>query len=949
MAQDLPDSKRYQILEPIGTGVVGKVYKAFDRRLRRTVALKFLRGADAVQGRRLLQEAQAQARIDHPNICKVYEVGRLGDELCIVMQFIEGKTFREAAKELSLVQKTAALRDVAEALHAAHKLGLVHRNLKPTNILIEIDSEGDLRPFLTDFGLVPDRPSPGAREEGAPLGTPQYMAPEQAASGRSQVDARTDVYGLGATFYEALTGRPPFDGASQLQILYKMLNDDPQPPQGVPQDVQRIVLQCLEKNPGHRYPSAKALAEDLQRSLSGQPVLARPPTRLGKSLRKIKPQKPLRAALIVLALLLLLPLLWQLIGRSTPTTVAVADFANETGDEGLDGLSGMLITSLEQSRKLSVLTRSRMFDLLRQAGRSPPPRIDEALGRDVAQRAQASALLLGTVRKFDNLYVIDLKMLDPRTNQYAAAFKEEGTGKQSVPAMIDRLSLAARGSLDDKPKPAAAVEQVTTPKIEAYQRYFRGEELVDRLQFSRAADQFRAALQIDGGFALASYRLAWSLMWMQDGARAREAIERAVQSAEKLPDKERLLARAMRAILFSRGDEASGLYRDCTRRWPAEKECPFMLGEILFHAGSSGRSLPRFREALVLDPAMERAHQHLIWAEQLLGDRLATIAAARAYLEAVGNDESWGDLGRAQAAAGDLDGAKRTFDKAARLFPRSPLPAADRAALLAWRFDADGAAAAVAPLLHGGRPSRDRAIGRLALGGALAQGGRIREAVRAFDEAAADARDAADPEMEAIALAEEGLARFLFLREAEGARRIAREAVARGVPETAFAFLYPLLGEIDKYGATLRQSGDPLAEKSVAAFTKRKKGEHAAAASALESLADKWPHRDYLHYLIADSWMQAREHQRAIESLSKARATFPAVTAPGPGFGGIFRARSDYQLGVLYERSGQRKLSAESTERFLKAWAKADSDLPELRDARARLARVRGSGRLESR
>src|SRR5207302_502105 len=196
--------------------------------------------------------------------------------------------------------------------------------------------------------------------------------------------------------------------------------------------------------------------------------------------------------------------------------------------------------------------------------------------------------------------------------------------------------------------------------------------------------------------------------------------------------------------------------------------------------------------------------QHLIWAEQLLGDRLATIAAARAYLEAVGNDESWGRLGRAQAAAGDLDSAKRTFDRAARLFPRSPLPAADRAALLAWRFDA------------------------------------------------------------------------------EGARRIAREAVARGVPETAFAFLYPLYGDLEKYGAALRQAGDPLAEKSVAAFSKRKKGDHASAASALESLANKSPYRDFLGYLVADSWTQAREHQRAIESLTKARATFPAVTAPGP-------------------------------------------------------------------
>src|SRR5439155_12931535 len=197
--------------------------------------------------------AQAQARIDHAHVCKVYEVGRIEEEPYIAMQYIDGKTLREVSKELTVVQKTAVLRDVSEAVHAAHKLGLVHRDIKPANILVEIGSEGDLHPFITDFGLARDLESPGDTVQGQLLGTPQYMAPEQAKGEHKQIDARTDVYGLGATLYEALGGRPPFDGGSQLQILYKMLNEDPQPLHGVAQDVESIVLKCLEKDPDRRY------------------------------------------------------------------------------------------------------------------------------------------------------------------------------------------------------------------------------------------------------------------------------------------------------------------------------------------------------------------------------------------------------------------------------------------------------------------------------------------------------------------------------------------------------------------------------------------------------------------------------------------------------------------------------------------------------------------------
>jgi len=945
----LPQSDRYEVVELIGVGGMGKVYKAFDRKLKRHVALKFLRATDAALERRFLQEAQAQARVDHQNVCQVYEVGRIGEDPYIAMQYIEGKTLREAARDLALGAKLFLMRDIAEAVHAAHALGLVHRDIKPANILVE----KGLRPFITDFGLARDLQAPGDTVQGALLGTPQYMAPEQAKGDLKNLDARTDVYGLGATLYDALTGRPPFDGGSHLQILYKMLHEDPPPPRKhapeLPADLESVVLKCLEKEPQRRYQSAHELAEELQRVIDGEPVKAHPPSLFDRGWRKVRRNKALSATLATLALVVLVPPVYRLFDRGAPITVAVADFDNQTGDEGLDGLSGMLITSLEQSRKLSVLTRSRMFDLIRQEGREPR-RIDEPLGREAAQRASASALLLATIRKFDDLFVIDLKILDPRTNEYISAIKEEARGKANVPPLIDKLSEAARRVLRDSAenKHAAPVEEVTTRNLEAYQRYFKGEEAIDRLQFARAVEQFRAALAIDKDFALAWYRLAYALMWQHDGLRAREAIEHALSLGDRLPEKERLLARGVRGSVFSKGQEAYDAYKECAERWPSEKECAFMLGDVIFHAGYARYSVSHFQDALRLDPMMGRAHQHLGWAYQMLGDGDGMLAAAHAYVEKVNDDEAWGELGRAQAALGRPE-ARATFQHAAQLFPSSALPRVDLAALDAWQFNADGAVADLAPVLEGQRPARDRLMAHLVLGGALVQGGRIKEAIRAFETAGADAREAGDPEAEAVALASDGLVYYLYLHDAPAARRIAHDAVARGVTETMFAFLYPLMGDIEDYSRVLHTVGDPLADKSVEVFGKRAKGDFAGAADGIESLEGKSPYRDFLYYVLADCYAQAHQESKAIEKVLRGQASFPGTGAPGPGFGGMFRARSYYQLGVLYERTGQPKPALEATRRFLEAWAKADPDQPEWKDARARLMRLQASGGIELR
>jgi serine/threonine-protein kinase len=292
----VPNWERYEFILLLGRGGMGAVYKARDRRLGRIVALKFIHTEDPAMAQRFQQEARAQASIDHPLICKVYEVGEVGGKAYIAMQYVAGQSLEQAAARLSLSQKVQVIRDVAEALHEAHRQGIVHRDVKPANIMVEVGADGRLRPIVMDFGIARETGvNTGLTEAGAVLGTPAYMAPEQARGDVSEISRRTDVYSLGATLYELLTGKPPFSATSLLVMLVMVSRDDPTPPRqlvpSLPVDLETITLKCLRKEPPQRYDSAKALAEDLQRYINGDPILARKSSlryRIEKGLRKNK-------------------------------------------------------------------------------------------------------------------------------------------------------------------------------------------------------------------------------------------------------------------------------------------------------------------------------------------------------------------------------------------------------------------------------------------------------------------------------------------------------------------------------------------------------------------------------------------------------------------------------------------------------------------------------------
>ncbi len=301
------DWDRYEIQEFIGRGGMGDVYRAHDPRLGRNVALKFLRRAEPDLVERFTREARAQARIDHDNVCPVYEVGEIEGHSYIAMQYVAGGSLKQITDLLSLRQKVSIMADVADALHAAHLAGLIHRDIKPGNILVEHHTDEGWRPFVVDFGIARDLDSHDLTVTGMVLGTPAFCAPEQVRGETGKLDWRTDVYGLGATLYWFLIGRSPYEGGYP-EIITGVTEHEPTPPRrlnaDVPKDLDTIILKCLEKEPDRRYATAREVAEDLRRFLTGEAILARRAGLLYKLGKKVRKHKVVTAVIVAAVVLM---------------------------------------------------------------------------------------------------------------------------------------------------------------------------------------------------------------------------------------------------------------------------------------------------------------------------------------------------------------------------------------------------------------------------------------------------------------------------------------------------------------------------------------------------------------------------------------------------------------------------------------------------------------------
>ncbi|WP_437953806.1 protein kinase [Sorangium sp. So ce296] len=582
------DWDRYECVSLIGRGGMGTVYKAKDPRLQRYVALKLIRGNDPDLAQRFIWEAQAQARVEHPNVCKVYEVGEAQGQPFIAMQYIDGLPLHRVAQQTSLEQRVKIVADVADGLHAAHRLGLIHRDIKPANILVERTADGAFRPYLLDFGLARDIAADG-RATTSGEGTPAYMAPEQVSGGQRQLDRRTDVYSLGATLYEILAGRPPFVDPSVTSLVARVANELPVPvrqiDRRIPLDLETIVMKCLEKEPQRRYDSAKMLALDLGRYLAGEPIDARPASLAYRALKRAQKHKlavaAAAAALLVLALSGAVALRAKLAAarqaeRSAHMASLAQGFGQDVKEMELFMRYAYALPLHEVSREKEVI-RARMGEIDRkmQALRDAGGDLVEgpghyALGRghlalhepEEALSHLEAALASGYAAREAKLAAgLVHGMLYRKGLDRARRLADKGERSAHQLELEERHRLPALKHLRDSARSAAEPSSYTAALIELYEGRF-DEALADaRRAFARSPWEYEAKM-LEGDILLAKGAAARDLGEPEAAlAEFRDAVasyEVAAEMAESDPDVHEAAARALSEIMLIEAQRGGG-------------------------------------------------------------------------------------------------------------------------------------------------------------------------------------------------------------------------------------------------------------------------------------------------------------------------------------------------------------------------------------------------------